>query len=252
MQVTVSYTAEDRLKKFFDWLKKRAADKIHEDNKDLIADFVEKVLVIELKRTAEAEHKIFEESIEIPDEVILEPLKRAKEQFDSAFEAFLNKSNIPSIQTSSIQTEATPTQDPFHLDNGSGGHSITYNPGVITRKRTGNGHKSDMKRKLNDQEKDLIREEFITLNGQIHEDACVEVHKKLPVPTDIGIFQVTGFVSYLHFQVAARKIIVRDLQAYETFLQAKYAKLWAQYQKIKANPTLKPQFAARPRRGSSN
>jgi hypothetical protein len=248
MQVIVSYTAEDRLNKFFGWLKKRATDPIHIDNRDLIADFVEKVLVVELKRTAEAEHKTFEESIEVPDEVFVEPLKKIKAQFDQTFQEFLTDKGLEKAleSTPANQAPAEPT------DQGLPSERTPEEQEVLRQRRNGNGHKSTMTRKLNDTEKDQIRAEFIALNGQVHEDACVQVHKNLPDSNDVGIFQVVGFVSYLHFQVARGKIILRDLTAYEEFLQKKYARLWPKYQQVKQNPAVVPKLTPRPRRGSSS
>lgn len=36
-----------------------------------------------------------------------------------------------------------------------------------------NGHKKEKKRRLKEEEKDIIRKEFIKLNGQIKEDICL-------------------------------------------------------------------------------
>lgn len=104
--------------------------------------------------------------------------------------------------------------------------SVVIRP-KITRNRVGNGHKSEMVRKLNDQERDLIRSVFIAKNGQIEEDDCVTIKPSLG--EDIAIFQITGFVSYLHRDVAIARTQLRDLTAYKTWMANKYAGLWTQY-----------------------
>jgi hypothetical protein len=97
----------------------------------------------------------------------------------------------------------------------------------ITRNRTGNGHKSTMVRKLNDQERNFFRSSFLRKNGEIEEDDCVAM--KAGVANEVAIFQVTGFISYLHRDVALGRTQVRDLPAYKEWMRTKYGALWAQF-----------------------
>jgi hypothetical protein len=97
----------------------------------------------------------------------------------------------------------------------------------ITRNRTGKGHKSEMIRKLHDSERDCIRRTFLIKNGQIEEDDCVRI--KPYMGNDVAIFQVTGFVSYLHRDVALGRTQVRDLPAYKEWMRTKYSGLFVQY-----------------------
>jgi hypothetical protein len=98
-----------------------------------------------------------------------------------------------------------------------------------TRNRVGNGHKKQMIRKLIDSERDYFRREFLSKNGQITEDFCVAMKRN--VSPDVAIFQVTGFISYLHRDVALGRTQVRDLMAYCEWMRTKYEDLWAQYNK---------------------
>jgi len=93
--------------------------------------------------------------------------------------------------------------------------------------RSGNGHKSLKKRDLTDSEKSSIRGFFTEKNGQIENDACVE-YKKKEMDPDVAIFQVTGFVSYLHLQIARGKLRVHDMTAYLEFIGS-HRNLWATY-----------------------
>lgn len=79
-----------------------------------------------------------------------------------------------------------------------------------------NGHKASMKRKLEEQEKDFIRSQFINLNGIIYEDVCIKIHKELG--KEVTIFQVTGFITLLHRYVAKGEIELRDMGSYLTAL----------------------------------
>jgi len=79
---------------------------------------------------------------------------------------------------------------------------------------------------------------------------------------EVTIFQVTGFVSYLHREISCGRLTVGDMVSYETWMR-KQRKLWDQYEKNKikrqtaqavasqvgtttttpvANPVANPQF----------
>jgi hypothetical protein len=96
-----------------------------------------------------------------------------------------------------------------------------------THNRTGNGHKVEKKRDLLDTERNFFRSTFIQKNGQIEDDFCVGL--KQLVDDDVAIFQITGFISYLHREVAQNHLELPDLQAYCNWMHARYADLWEQW-----------------------
>ena len=96
-------------------------------------------------------------------------------------------------------------------------------------KKNRNGHKSSFERKLNHAERDLFRAHFIRKNGQFNEDDCTTL--KALVDPKVGIFQVTGFISYLHRDVAQGRTELPDLARYCEWMRTKYGNLWAQFNK---------------------
>jgi len=109
----------------------------------------------------------------------------------------------------------------------------------IRRIRGGNGHKvtTDLI-KLNNTEKDNIRALFVRLNG-IFEDCkkkCtdyminhfVSEWQSLGTVDRHSVFQLTGFVSYLHREVARGRFRVPDMPRYLLWLKNQYG-LWSQY-----------------------
>lgn len=98
----------------------------------------------------------------------------------------------------------------------------------LAKPRNGNGHASTKKRNLSDPEKDRVRKFFLLKTGIIEDDDCVEFHKELD--QDLGIFQITGFISYLHREVAMGKITFPSAaqSLYEEFMKQRH-NLWATY-----------------------
>ena len=106
-------------------------------------------------------------------------------------------------------------------------------------KRNGNGHKSEKHRPMDDYEKKALRASFLRKNGQFKEDDCCRfkfgyissVWRTSPSeqPTDtilhVGIFQITGFVSYLHREVACGRLLLHNLEAYLLWMEQKYSGL---------------------------
>ncbi len=220
MDITIEYSALSRLENFLAYLKERAKDKIHKDNGDIIADFVDKVMIVELKRL-QNEPEVVKEEIELPDEVLATPLKAMKKKFDKVFKDFVEGNGI---EVGEDEEEGDEETDPAT----GPGTSVPVSVNTTTDKapRNGNGHKSEKKRSLKDSERDIIRSEFMNLNGQIEEDACLKIKEKLD--PEVAIFQVTGFVSYLHLEIARGKFEVADMDNYLTFLQNHRDK-WATY-----------------------
>lgn len=210
MQVTLNIPVLKPLEAFFEFLKKRATDAVHEDHVDMIADFVDKFLVVEMKRLVN-DKETYEDQVEIPDDVI-----------ERIVEARIKARGLAPKKEESLAPK----------DSSSGLAHTAPAPAKV--KRSGNGHQKLKQRDLYDSEKDLIRTEFLMLNGQIHEDACKPIHKVIAdglaahngVP--ISIAQVTGFVTYLHGKVAEGVLAVRDHDAYLKQLMGHRAR-WALY-----------------------
>jgi hypothetical protein len=213
---------KDHIEAFMEYLKKRAVDKTHVKNGDVIADFIEKFIVVELKRLSQKD-EFFPSDVELPDNLFLDPLKEAKKKMDDIFSGFFTPTagTVPSKKADPTPPVTTPPEPLTIAD-------ITDpSTPAAPKKRNGNGHAKNKVRSLLDGEKDSIRSEFLTLNGQIDEDACVRL-KKNKMPPEVSIFQVTGFVTYLHLKVAGGELDVRDLPAYLAFLQ-KHRDMWSRY-----------------------
>jgi hypothetical protein len=146
------------------------SEKVTDENRTIIADFMEQFLVLEIKK------------MEGPAQLIDIPM--------------------PEVKAEDMMGEIKPVQ------------------------RTGNGHKIAKTRNLNDDEKDSIREFFRDMNGQIEDDACVNYKKGMS--TEVTIFQVTGFVSYLHNQVASGLLKLGNMDTYFDFIKG-HRDLWATY-----------------------
>jgi hypothetical protein len=99
--------------------------------------------------------------------------------------------------------------------------SIDLKPTATTAETEArNGHKKLRIRCLSDDERSIIRNDFIARNGQYSEDDCVRI--KSTLPPDISIFQVTGFVSFLHRGVLKGTHMVHNKQKYDIWMQIKY------------------------------
>ena len=99
-----------------------------------------------------------------------------------------------------------------------------------------------------DDEKDIIRQAFTNHDGIIEDKDCTAIHKLMG--QDCTVFQVTGFVTYLHKQVAMGRIILNNYSNYEASLKKKRS-LWTTYNSPKYRAMRKsgsgvahPQFAA--------
>ena len=217
MKITTDVSVKKRLESFLEYLKKRARDKVHENNGDVIADFVEKVLVVELKRL-DSNPETYVQEIEIPDNVLAEPLLKMKDNMDAAFNEFLTTKGI--TPQSGNPPLVIPQTQPVEL-------SSTPGPTASTP-RNGNGHEAKKKRDLNDTEREVINAEFQALNGQF-EDAKKSATALLPYLGDeVTVWQITGRISYLHRKIASGKLTVPDMDSYMAFLE-RHKELWAQY-----------------------
>ena len=83
-------------------------------------------------------------------------------------------------------------------------------------------------RNLKDDERTTMRVYFIQKEGRVYGDDCVEL--KTMLSPDLSLWQVTGFISLLHHEVAEGKIKPANLSLYEDWLKVQYeAGLWARY-----------------------
>ena len=238
LTITVQRPHSDRLQNFLTYLKVRAVAPEHETNRDVIANFVDKFLVFELKRLGDTQ-ETFEEEVSIPDSILVEPLKRAKAGFDKVFKDFMSKQGLDTLTTEEA-VEPVRIQPVIDFDGFSQDvepsvpvtEVVSSEDGIIPlpveppSKRNGNGHKTAMKRKLIDQEKDRIREFFLLKSGMIGDDDCVVHHKAMD--QTVTIFQVTGFCTYLHKKVAMGDLTLTNLPGYISWMKTR-RDLWSQY-----------------------
>lgn len=234
MKVSIAIPAIQPIETFLNYLKDRSNDPIHEANVDVIADFIDKFLVVEMKRLSSVKD-VVNTTVEIPDEIVTGPLEQARNElalYKNALDAYLKATadageqvkkflngTSPVINTS-VATATLKTATPLER--------------VIAKARNGNGHEAKKKRDLTDGEKDTIRADFISVNGQFPEDASLPIFKKLQAASqargddDLSIFQITGFITKMHSYVASGELVLKNMSAYLTFLQG-HRNLWATY-----------------------
>ncbi len=99
---------------------------------------------------------------------------------------------------------------------------------VKIKKHNGNGHASDMKRKLTDSERDCIRARFLKHDGQFDYRNCRAVIKPL-MGLEVTVWQICGFISRIHDEVYCGDLQLQDPAAYFAFMAEKYPKLHARY-----------------------
>ena len=234
MKVQIEYDMKTRVTGFLNFLKERVEAPEHAAVKDIVADFVDKFLVAEIRRL-EATPDMRTADVEVPDSVLAEPLRQAKAALDAQFESFLTgKFGVvevkpaPEVRAKPEVQRAPALEEPEPKLDGAHGLVPSAIAGKTTKDlvtpRSKNGHVAMKKRDLADAEKDMIRSKFMELDGQIYDDACLPIQKQMD--SAVTIFQVVGFVSFLHGQVARGLIRLRDAGAYETMLmqhRAKYA-----------------------------
>ena len=223
MKITVDVSAKERLEALLNWIAKRAEDKAHKNSGDIIADFIEKFIVFELKRL-ENKNESISQDIEIPDSVVIQPLIAMKDKMAEGFDEFLQTKGIMKVsKTSQSGRNSIPA-----MTQTATAPPLTTPPPFTNSTRNGNGHKPGIKRKLNNTEKDNISADFKRLNGE-YEDQQNSCTALLPqMGTEITVWQITGFVSYLHREIAAGRFEVDDMDSYMKFLET-HKQLWAQY-----------------------
>ena len=122
-----------------------------------------------------------------------------------------------------------PTEEEFNADRAK--HQTVNTSALTETVRSGNGHKIAKVRSLSDHEKNRIRVFFQAVNGEIRPDSCTRLWQSMvqePDSKDISVFQVTGFVTYLHGQVMGGVDTVRNLPRYLAYLQT-HREMWLKY-----------------------
>ena len=207
MEFTIKKSSKDKVLELVEWIKGRAQDPLHENNKDLIADFLEQVVVVELKRL-ENDPDEFDTKVEIPDDLIPNqgpnPYVLIRKVVKALTEELTDDKGDPidvdSILNIDIEEEDGDSDDKKPLTKGkvyTGSSSKGYN-------RDGNNHKKGKKNPLTDDQKTYITEKFLEKRGELDEKNCSEIAKHLGLSVNGKTpWQVTGWVSELHRKIAA-------------------------------------------------
>lgn len=228
MQIKLDYSLKDRLMSFFEILKARAETKDHEENRDLIAEFIDRFLVVEMKRLTN-EPEMIQETIELPDSIIEAPLQDYKAELAKNMSKLLGYDVYTRTQPMNPVVEPVYS-DPISLPIGAKQYS-PQPPKPDVPAGSKNGHARKKVRHLVDSERDGMSAFFSAAGGMIKDDDCVSFRAE-NLPEEVTIFQVCGFISQLHVAVAEGRRTVRDLPAYEEWMSTKYKDtLWAQYNK---------------------
>ena len=227
MEFTIKKSSKDNLIQFIEWIKDRAEDPVHKNNKDLIADFLEQVVVVELKKL-ENDPQEFDTKVEIPDDAIPkqgpDPATLIRKVVKVLAEEMIDKDGNPVDVDEILNTVEEEEDDPQtvvpavpepKLDGMGGvcptGEVLTASKGY---NRTGNSHKKGKKRPLNADEREYITQEFLKKNGNLEDKDCTGIAKHLGLSVNGKTpWQVTGWVSELCRRVADGKIIINSNQS---------------------------------------
>lgn len=96
------------------------------------------------------------------------------------------------------------------------------------KKRAGNGHVSNFVRKLTNPERDLIRNEFLKMDGRFEYRGARAILKPL-MGNEVTVWQICGFLSRIHDEVYRGDLELKDPASYFEFMSEKYPKLHARY-----------------------
>jgi len=226
---------QEKIETLLAFIASRAVDTIHENNADLIADFIEKFIVVELKR--------FEKPKQINTvKFTTEYADGRKETRIDSFNDGLHGKGKTSIIINWLREKRFSTQQREKLSlkgmnndglHGTGKTSIVKPVSEkLDSSVSGNGHASTKTRKLYDDERDFIRTRFIELNGEFDDKKKYASELLETLGTDISVWQITGFVSALHREIAAGEMIVPNMPSYLSFL-SNHRRMWARYNSIK-------------------
>ena len=224
MKFTQDTSLKAEVEALIAWIASRAEDDSHKNNGHIIADFLEKFAVVELKRL-ENNPETIKVEIEIPDEILVGPMTNMRDAMNKSFDDFMSGEGLKTLPATAANTVAKEETETPSVTTET---EEAKTPSVTTQTEGGNGHTASASRKLSDDEKDFIRGQFMNLNG-VFEDSKKSCTAMLPnMGDEVSVWQVTGFVSYLHREVASNKFVLPDMDKYLKFLEA-HKKLWAQY-----------------------
>lgn len=201
MNITITRKISDDLNFLNDYLNEQAS-KLRKAQVDAILKFKRQYLNEAIAKLTENE-ETYPEDLSIPDDIIK----------GIAQQAGMVDVMTPATKESEGVLPKEEEPQPEQSDQFFG-------------KESANGHKIEKKRDLLDTEKDSLRAFFESVDGQVEEDGCVTL--KNSMDADVGIFQVTGFISYLHREVASGKKL-NDVEGYIEWMKSKYPALMERY-----------------------
>lgn len=156
-KIEIDFPMSKRLGSFLDDIKGFASDPAHEADRDVIADFVDKVLVVEMKRYM-AKDEFRKVSVDIPQDVLMEPLKNARKLVEGLFRNLTGEQLASDPAPEEIEKAVTPRKDTLadiEADiNGVPAPAASPVAPIVNQKRSGNGHVAAKKRDLDSTEKD--------------------------------------------------------------------------------------------------
>lgn len=190
-----------KIESLVQYIADRAEDPIHKDHRQIIADFLDTFVLTELKGKDPVDPIQIQSYTKTPEGPEKAPKKTVRVPYGTTAIKTPNKEESPERTPSAI--------------------------GAIARPRNGNGHISMKKRSLSNDEKDLMRSFFRSKNGIFEEDDLVAFREQRLDP-EVSIFQVTGFMTLIHKDIAAGRFSVPNMAAYLEWMR-KQRRLAARY-----------------------
>lgn len=138
----------------------------------------------------------------------------------------------PGPQNQSGTPDSPPQPDPQNQsgtpDSPPPAQPATQIAVEVKTPRNGNGHKSEKIRSLNDVEKDILRDAFVSHDGRfLYKDCTTDLMPLMG--SDITVWQVSGFLSQIHVEVYKGLIQLQNPEEYFQFMAEKYPKKHARY-----------------------
>jgi len=239
-QIDVEFSQRAIVEGFIGYVQHRATDARHTRNASVIADFIDKFAIVELKR------------LRIHDEIIPGVINVPASLFGPAVPAMATAvapvdTSVPWGTTPAPVRPArpapaarpvapAPVQAPAPAPAPAQAPASDTTVSHTAVRRNSNGHESEKVRNLTADEKNKLRQRFIRLNGQIPEDKTVEwtaeFNEGLAADQSLSAFQVPGYIAYLHGQVTRGVLIPRDMAAYKLYLDAHHARYPGKYPEL--------------------
>ena len=96
--------------------------------------------------------------------------------------------------------------------------------------KNGNGHKSLKVREMTDSEKRVLKSRFMHKNGEFKLDDIVRFKNTAALDlSGLSVFQLTGFVSSLHREVACGRIKLENPESYARWIKDPSNPLFSKY-----------------------